>query len=568
MTFLSLPLWGVIAGAIGLAGLVFALQVLKARQKRVRIAAAGLWAHAARSAPLRVFRQRFQRWLAYLLILAIALLLWFAGARPERAPDPDGLRHVFYLDASAGLTARDDFARASRALLADVRATDPAQREVYLGDATATPLLRPGENVALLARRLETTAARPRPSEFARFLATRRRFSEPRAKGPIVHYYGNWAAAGAALPAESETLVYGYLAPPVADNRGIVALGARPAGSGAADRADILVEAVDAGDRPVAAQDIAFTLDGAPVAARAATGEAGGLILRDVPASGGVFEARLTRGDAFAADDRASLRLPDRRRLRVALSPATPVPLRRAIGVDAGLEITDPETAQVAVRLAGEAFAPRLPALELAPTRDHPAFFLTRSTDEADGDLSADAAALGLDGLDVAALARTANRSVAVESGRGPVRGLAIWSLLFEEGRGFTSSADFPVFVGRAVRWVADPEPWIPFAAAGTDLIDQAHLYGFAADRRIASRAVNGDLHLGPAGEMRIGDLPVRIALTDRDVTLGAGQPIPPGVELSRRRGSAVDLPFLLLVALAGVLLLFEWRLHGRGWMP
>ena len=75
MSFLSLPLWAVIAGAVCLAALLFGLQVLKARQKHVRIAAAGLWAQAARVTPLRVFRQRFQRWLAYLLILAIGLLL-------------------------------------------------------------------------------------------------------------------------------------------------------------------------------------------------------------------------------------------------------------------------------------------------------------------------------------------------------------------------------------------------------------------------------------------------------------------------------------------------------------
>jgi uncharacterized membrane protein YedE/YeeE len=119
VSFLSLPLWAVLIGAGALAGLLFVLQILKARQKQVRIAAAGLWAQAARVAPLRVFRQRFQRWLAYLLVLAIALLLWTAGARPELSPRRDTARHVFYLDATAGLTGSDQFDRARSALIAD-----------------------------------------------------------------------------------------------------------------------------------------------------------------------------------------------------------------------------------------------------------------------------------------------------------------------------------------------------------------------------------------------------------------------------------------------------------------
>ena len=567
MSFLSLPLWGVLAGAGALAALLFILQILKARQKRVRIATAGLWAQAARAAPLRVFRQRFQRWLTYLLVAAIALLLWFAGARPEIAPAADAERHVFYLDASAGLTARDDFARASRALLADVRATDPARRIVYLGDATATPLLRPGENVALLARRLNGVKAEARPSDFARFFEAAPFEASGASRGrTTVHYYGAWSGAEAVRPTRGLRLDYGYLAAPVADNRGVVALGVAPAASGLADRADVLVQAIDSRGRALSASDMIFRQNG-QVLITAIAQTTNGVILRDVMADGGLFEARLARGDAFGADDQAALRLPDRRRLRVALSPRTPVSVRRVVRLDTGIEVTAPDQAQAAVRVAGEDFAPTLPALELEGDRTHPAFQLTYKADEAEPDLATDAEALGLDALDVSALARKANRPVAVQAARGPRRGLAIWTLLFEDGGGFTTTADFPVFVTRSLRWLADPAPWIPFAAAGEDLVDQSDLHGLTADRRIAARALNGDLYLGRSGQVRIGDLPVQTSLVNREVTMGVAHSAPTDVQATRRGGSSLDLIFILLVVVAGLLLLLEWRLTRRGVM-
>ncbi|GAW39654.1 hypothetical protein SH203_00029 [Brevundimonas sp. SH203] len=566
MTFLSLPLWGVLAGAAALAALLFALQILKARQKRVRIATAGLWAQAVRAAPLRVFRSRFRRWLAYLLVLAIALSLWIAGARPELAPRADAERQVFYLDASAGLTARDDFAQAKRALLADVRATDPAQRIVYLGDATATPLLRPGETVALLAKRLDAVRAEARPSDFARFMATAPFRADRTGVRATIRFYGAAFDARTAKPADGARVTYGYLAAPVPDNRGVVTLGASPAASGLADRADVLVRAIDGRGRPLAASDLVFRQNDKTVAPTVVA-SANGLIVRDVMADGGVFEARLARGDAFSADDRAALRLPDRRRLRIALSPGAPTSVRRVVLLDTGLEITGPDQAQVAVRRSGEAFAQGLPTLEITADRAQPAFVVAHRADDAAPDLAGDAEALGLDGLDVAALARKADRPVAVEAAEGPRRGLAIWSLLFENGGGFTASADFPVFVTRSLRWLSNPAPWIPFAAAGQDLVDESDLYGLIADRRVAARALNGDLYLGRAGETRIGDLSIQTSLVDPAVTQGVARPIPAGLSVVRAHGAAVDLIFILLAAFAGLLLLLEWRLTRRGVM-
>ncbi len=63
----GLPL--TIAGALVLAGIVYALQRLRAQPRVLRLPTAGLWAQAMRAAPVRVLGGRFRYWLAYLLIL-------------------------------------------------------------------------------------------------------------------------------------------------------------------------------------------------------------------------------------------------------------------------------------------------------------------------------------------------------------------------------------------------------------------------------------------------------------------------------------------------------------------
>ncbi len=561
-------MWAVIAGAVGLAALLFALQILKARQKLVRIAAAGLWAQAARVTPLRVFRQRFQRWLAYLLILTIALLLWIAGARPEMTPGRDAADHIFYLDASAVLMGRDDLAQARRALIADARNTDPARRAVYLDGAVATPLLQPGENLALLSQRLEDVKARPAPSSFAHAVAGRELDGAASSGRPsVIHYYGAWSGARTVAPSADRRLVYGYLAAPTPDNRGVVALGASPAASGDAVRADILVEATGADGRPLPADALRFSRDGRDVGVETLARPDGRLIVRDVVADGALFTVRLARPDAFPADDQASLRLPDERPVNVALSPGAPAAVVRAVRLNPAFSVTAPQDAQVVVRRSGERFGEDRPALVVTQSGDQPAFVFTYGVGEPEPDLSGALDALGMSDVETQALARTTRRDVSAETRPGQQRSVAVWSALFDDGGGFPAAASFPVFVSRTLSWLVDAGPWVPYAQAGTDLTDQSDLYGLSSDRRIAERALNGDLYLSQAGETRIGDLRLAVSLTDREITMDAASAAPSDVVVTSVRGPAVDLLFILLVVIAGLLLLLEWRLHQRGAM-
>ena len=133
MSFANLPLFGVLGGIAALAALLFLLQLLRIRHIEVTVPTTIFWQAAAREAPVRVLRGVFRHPLAYLLVLAIATLLWLAFAGPELAEDRAATYRVLYLDGSAHAASGDDFETAVEALRADIGGLAEGQREVDLG---------------------------------------------------------------------------------------------------------------------------------------------------------------------------------------------------------------------------------------------------------------------------------------------------------------------------------------------------------------------------------------------------------------------------------------------------
>lgn len=524
-----------VAGAVALAGLLYLLQRLRTRRRVVALPTAMLWMQATRAAPARVLGGRFRYWLAYLLALAIALLLWLAAAHPVVAPAEGGIRR-FYLDSSAVLTGGGDLARAKRALLADVRATPADRREVFSAQGR---LLAPGESASLLSRRLDAVQAVPQPSTFAAWFAQHR-------GGAAVRYYGAWVAARGTPGAQA--LQYGYLADPVHGNRGIVALGVSPAASGAWRRADLLVALAATGDIVPTAADLRWRLDGRPfVPAQVTALGAGRYLVRDVPAGGGVLTVALDRGDGFAADDAASLRLPDRRPLRVALLAGTPAAVRAVVQVDDAFVIVPAARAQVVVGDAGAVRGSTRPALVIAADAGQPAFVFAGPGEATRGDLPDRLDELGLAQVDAGALATALDRPIGVDVRDAPRRTVSVWGALFARGTAFAGSASMPVFVAQSLHWLGGGDGWRPYAKAGAPLPDQSALYGLTAAPVVAA---------GP------------VSLTDRVTTRSIAQAGARPAVTAVAGGLPPDLPFMLLLSVAGLLLGLEWWLVQRGRMP
>lgn len=562
MTFASFGLGPLLIGAVLITGLLALLQRLRVQRQVVRVATTMFWRAAAQAAPARVLQERFRHWLAFLLILAIALALWFAGARPSLIPPAGSRLELFYLDASAGMTAGDRFAEARRALIADASAVPAQRRAIYLGDPYGTRLLAPGEDLALLPRRL--TQVRPGlfPSRLAAWTKAIRAQTDP--GQPItLHYYGTATAFRAEDAPATLQRIAGYVAPPIRGNRGIVAIGAVPAASGAWDKADLAIRLAAAEGAAPGSDQLVFRRNGTPFTPGSTAAKDGRIALRDLPADGSLIEVAFRNGDGFPADDRVALRLPERHPVRVALVGPVPDTLRAVIAADSGLRIVSPADAEVVVRGAGTtASTPDKPALISQPMNARSAAFAV--TDAASRtDPNAALGQLGLGQLDATAIADSLHRPVSIEPDVGPVRTVAVWQALFDSGGSFARSRTMPLFVARSLRWLASPQPWIPYAAAGGTLID---LEG--APATLAGRLPGSAIALPQAEDRGIADLPVATSLTDAATTRGTGDTLADTASVPAAPAPALDLPFTLALIAAALLLAVEWTLFQRGRLP
>lgn len=555
----------IMAGAALLAAGLFALHRLRVRRDVVRVPTAMFWRMAVQAAPARVLHERFRHWLAYVLALAIGLALWLAAGGPERVAGKDAPIQVFFLDASAAMTAPGAFDSAKAALLADVRGVPAARRSVWLGDTGVTRLLAPGESLALLPARLSGLRAGAWPSRYPQWTATR--LPADGGAQAQVRYYG-FASAFAAGRSPIRTSA-GYLAPAIASNRGIVALGASPADSGAWDKADVLVAAAGTDGTTVGAGDLHLRLGDAAISPVLQPAGAGRFLIRDLPADGRTLAVSLGGSDGFAADDRAAIRLPRRPRIRVAMLGAVPAALRGVVAADPALVSADAASADVLVRGAGAPAPVGRPALILADAAAQDTAF--RFTVPGGGDEAALAGALdqlGLARFDARGMAEALHRPIGVAMADGPARSVGIWADLFADDTGFARSPAMPLMVAQALHWLAAPEPWIASAPAGGTPIDLDRSDGLAEAPDLAAQRLGGTIALGGAGEAHIGKAPLIVALADAETTRAVAMAPPAMPAAPGGEPGALDLPFLLLVLTAGVLLAVEWTLFQRGWMP
>jgi hypothetical protein len=549
------------AGLAGLAGILILLQRLRVRHRVVRVPTTLFWKEAVEESRARVFVRRFRHPWAYALALAAAGLLWLAAAAPQAAGDP-AVEHLLVLDASAAMQRVGRFAAAAQAVRARAAELPRGSTRVVLAAGRPLALLEPGEDPALLARRLAAAAPEACPSTLADALRAAA-VALPEGKRLAAEIFGDGAldpAWSAALP--EGTTVQRASPPPAepVEGGGIVALGVSESAAGRWDRVDLYARTVGATGPP------AFDAP-AGVAPVERTPIPGGedWVLRGLPARGATATARLA-ADSLPADDSAERALPDRPPLRVALAPELPDALRAALAADSGVEIVG-EGAQVAVRRAGDGFAPALPALELVGAGAGTPAFLVRGP--ARGGAGAAVVEvfdrLGLREVDALTLAESAGRAIELrfEESAAP-RCIALWADLLGPEFDFVQSRAFPLFLAAAVRWLAaTPDLRAELAAGGWLPAEDAPLR--AADGRTLDGA-GAPLRLPRAGAWTDAHgREIRAALLDP--ALYAPESAASFREGARPAARAFDpRPWIALLALA--LLAAEWILFRRGRIP
>lgn len=567
MSFANLPLLGVLAGILGIATLLFLLQLLRIRHVEVAVPTTLFWRAAAREAPVRVLRGVFRHPLAYLLVLAICSLLWLAFAGPEAHDDRSSAYRVLFLDGSAHSAGGDDFERAVDKLTGDLAGMPEGRREVIWGGARNIKLLKAGEDRLLLDRRLASLAPEAAPSAMDDQL---RLLSLPGIAPESLEFvvYGRAPAD----PATLESLPAGIRVsraidyPESGPNRGIAALGVNPAASGRWDRVDLLVRIAGTPDaEPVGT--VTVQVDGQPLGDDRLQRLADDLAtVRDLPADGRTVEVRLETVDGLAVDDVARLTLPTRRVVPVALAGDLDPAIRHAIEADPGLEVATEDASIIIRQRGGTPVLDDLPTLVFAPAANQEtAFEIAYTGDEsAEIALRASVAALGLDQIDAAGLAAEAGRPVGVQLRHAELPSISVWEELLVHYN-FTGSRSFPLFVSRAARWLAGEAAWHPYLAAGRPLPSPSgSSLGTVADPTLD--ALGTEYVLGAAGTIvsSRGDEAVPLlsdAVTERN----------PGASLamSQAGGGFAGTGIVTWLILAALLLLgAEWYLYQRGLMP
>lgn len=573
------------AGLAALAGVLYLLQRLRVRHRVVEVPTTLFWREAIEETRARVLVQRFRHPWTYVLLLSIATLLWFAVAGP-RVDAARGREHVLVLDASAAMGVGSRFDEARTAWIERVSELPRATTRAWVAGAQVRTLLDRGEDLPLLARRAAALAPEACPSTLERAIesltttmnvgddAVVELFGDSPVDPTLVsRANGRFTVTRAPTADDTATAsaprASGEASPRSnVGNAGIVALGVSEAASGDWTRVDVLVRArVPEGVTP------RVTLDGTDLAAewsrgdRAASGDPRAnddarAILRDVPARGGLVEVVVPGGDALAVDDRAARVLPIRAPLAVALSPGVPAVVRDVLALDGGVALSSDATdARVVIRATGESFGDDRPALELSPEASGAPAFVVRHPETGDDERALRAAfgALGLEEVDATGIAGIANRPVTLQFEASPIRTVAVWRSLFEGGYDFTATRACPIFLSRAVRWLADvpaldadlpagrarfaaSEPWTDTNGRAVDTIGARAAFPVA----------------GPVRDARGAEQ--RVALLDDDVTTLRRDERPPAGPAATRGGGAFDpLPWVVLAALA--LLLLEWWL-------
>ena len=573
MSFANLSLPFLLAGAAGLAGLLYVLQQLRIRYTEVSVPTAMFWRVAARDAPVRVFRRRFRHWLAYLLSLLICWLLWLGLAEP-RVDDPEGGQyHVLFLDGSAHMSAPGDLDRAMASLRDDLRSLPEDRREVIWGAAWNLKLLNAGEESLLFDRRiagLEPEGAPSAVEEQIDLLALPGAY--PEAVRLVI--YGRAPVSAEVLDGLPESLqvhrAEGFDEP--GSNRGIVGLGLGHAASGRWDAVDVLVRMAATENLSTLPGDVLLSLDGAPLTGLTIEDvPPDGLVIRDVPAAGGFLEARITDPDSLPADDTAQLRLPERRELKVAVSALLGAALADAVGADPGLMLAEAD-AELVFRQAGESFGGDLPALEFVPMNEQEAAFEIQYTGELDAELALrdSLQGLGLYLIDGAGLAAEAGRPVGVQASPGESRNISVWLELLDDRYNFTASRAFPLFVSRAARWLAEEDPVYAYLAAGRFAAEESSEFALAGTGESATRLLGADLAPPRAGmlESADGELSYPVSLLNAAVSTGQSGVAVPSFSVTAGGLAGPSLLALILILLALALLAFEWYAYQRGMIP
>ncbi len=526
MSFGLLSTLGVFLGVLALAAGLWLAQRLRVQHREVEVLSTLFWQAAIEETRTRVFVRRFRHWRAWLLLVAIASLLWMLIAQPTTVP-LDGTQHVVLVDWSV----EDPDVRAADLQLAVERAATlpTSAREIMAVGNHLETLLAAGEPIEHAALRAdENNAVSPQGLHWAiaslSFRATK--------KQPLaLHVVGNAVIEQEYLDAlSSEVSVY-RIEREAPSNVRLQTLGIADSSDGRWNTVDVAIGFADSDH--VDPATILITVDDQPVTRTLRQTDDGQYLLPGVVADGGTLHVQVN-GRLIGA-----LTLPVRRPIRVSFASDVPTTLRDLVRLDDACHIVQSE-ADVHIGFAKDA------SLRLSP-QDQPAFLIETDQQDAENVLAELIDKLALKQICATSIADQSGQIVDVQVVSSNKKGIAIWASLFTDSFDFQETRACPIFVARAIRWLADRPAMVPWAEQGERLPVAAKEFDRPA-RAIASTSDGREL------------------LTSRLV-----RPIVNAATVRESPTAGMFRPFSLytwLGLIVTVLLCGEWVLYQKGRLP
>jgi hypothetical protein len=365
------------------------------------------------------------------------------------------------------------------------------------------------------------------------------------------------------MPKNFEVLRCTPLAPAQSGNRGFLSGGIHASTSGQWDRIDLMVEVFGTDETP-AILSSGTQLDVAAISQKTAAGKR--WHFPDILARGQVLDLRITPADAYPADDAILVALPQRRPMQVLLSDSLQSTFAPLVMADSALVMAT-DAAELVVRRQGETLGAGLPALEISSASNSThAFEITDSGNGAPEQLLQTMhAQLGFNEIDALALAQQLQQPISLGVEFGDSRKVQVWDQLLDSKGAFASSRSFPLFMGRALRWLGNRHPYAPFALTGRPLTFSNGSWttptkGVAVTAGLPLRPSEAGLYLGEQGN----DVAANAFDPRASLGLAAVADVPTGETL---QASTMPL-WSWMVLLVLVLLSIEWVLFHKGRIP
>ncbi|MEM7476284.1 MAG: hypothetical protein AAF483_14920 [Planctomycetota bacterium] len=527
MSFALLPILGVLIGILVLGLALWLLQRLRVQHQEVEVISTLFWQAALKETRARVFVKRFRHWPAWLLLLAIASLLWMLLAQP-RLQSQDGLQHVVLLDWSID----DPERRASdlNTALEHAASLPVTAREIVAVGSQMRTLLASGEELQIASVRAEEFKDQGSPNLFWALENVAARSSE---NTPVaIHCVGNPNIEQTQLDALPEHVSVYQLALTETEESTtpmLESLGFGDAASGNFKAVDVRFQFTPEAELT----NLTASLSDQPLTSSLQDLGNNQFLLQDLPAAGGTLSVSLAETEVGA------LSLPSREAIRVQLEEGVPNVLREMIELDEAFKLSD-STADVTIGFSEDCDL-QLSSLERS------AFEISTNDEDPQAAMLELVDTLALRQIDATSLAQQSGQTLDVQVVSADSRSIAVWESLFTTAFDFVESRACPIFVARAIHWLADKPSEVQWAEQGNTL--PAAAPGFTRADGVTTLAADGR-------ELR---------------TTRLSRPIKESANLDQSPAASLlwtISPYTWLGVLASVLLVGEWFLYQRGRMP